>query len=169
MKPGEGASSRNGGITSGSIRPDNATIARRFGEEKAMAIEAEGKIAREFLYDSSRPKSSTAISGWSAGSPAPSAMTSTRRWPAAPRRWQDGWGSRPTRFRMPSSAAISAPISTAAAAVRMDIGGLHPAKFHAELLRVALASGLTVHSETPVTAIERDGDPGSALRRRPAP
>src|SRR5687768_5429319 len=28
----------------------------------------------------------------------------------------------------------------------MDIGGLHPAKFHAELLRVALASGLTVHS-----------------------
>ena len=31
--------------------------------------------------------------------------------------------------------------------VRMDIGGLHPAKFHAELLRVALASGLTVHSQ----------------------
>ena len=51
MSPGEGASSRNGGITSGSIRPDYATISRRFGEEKAMAIEAEGKIAREFLYD----------------------------------------------------------------------------------------------------------------------
>ncbi|TJV17350.1 MAG: FAD-binding oxidoreductase, partial [Mesorhizobium sp.] len=41
--------------------------------------------------------------------------------------------------------------------VRMDIGGLHPAKFHAELLRVALASGLAVHSNTPVTSIERDG------------
>ena len=41
--------------------------------------------------------------------------------------------------------------------VRMDIGGLHPAKFHAELLRVALASGLTVHSNAPVTSIERDG------------
>jgi glycine/D-amino acid oxidase-like deaminating enzyme len=41
--------------------------------------------------------------------------------------------------------------------VRMDIGGLHSAKFHAELLRVALASGLTVHSNTPVTSIERDG------------
>ena len=51
MNPGEGASSRNGGITSGSIRLDYATITRRFGEEKAMAIEAEGKIAREFLYD----------------------------------------------------------------------------------------------------------------------
>ena len=51
MSPGEGASSRNGGITSGSIRPDYATISWRFGEEKAMAIEAEGKVAREFLYD----------------------------------------------------------------------------------------------------------------------
>jgi hypothetical protein len=48
---GEGASTRNGGITSGSFRLDYATITRRFGEEKAMAIEAEGKIAREFLYD----------------------------------------------------------------------------------------------------------------------
>ena len=42
--------------------------------------------------------------------------------------------------------------------VRMDIGGLHPAKFHAELLRVALAAGLTVHSGTPVTSIEREGN-----------
>jgi glycine/D-amino acid oxidase-like deaminating enzyme len=41
--------------------------------------------------------------------------------------------------------------------VRMDIGGLHPAKFHAELLRVALASGFTVHGQTPVISIERDG------------
>ena len=39
----------------------------------------------------------------------------------------------------------------------MDIGGLHPAKFHAELLRVALASGLTVNSNTRVTSIEREG------------
>ena len=51
MNPGEGASTRNGGITSASIRPDYATISRRFGEDKALAIEAEGKIAREFLYD----------------------------------------------------------------------------------------------------------------------
>lgn len=51
MNPGEGASSRNGGITSGNIRPDHASITRRFGEKKAMAIEAEGKNAREFLYN----------------------------------------------------------------------------------------------------------------------
>src|SRR6185295_17709976 len=46
-----GASTRNGGITSASIRPDYATISRRFGEDKALAIEAEGKTAREFLYE----------------------------------------------------------------------------------------------------------------------
>src|SRR5436305_2982043 len=51
MHPGEGASTRNGGITSGTIRPDYATLTRRFGEEKALAIEAEGKAAREFLYE----------------------------------------------------------------------------------------------------------------------
>lgn len=47
MNPGEGASSRNSGITSGRIRPGPAAIARRFGEATALAIEAEGKIARE--------------------------------------------------------------------------------------------------------------------------
>jgi glycine/D-amino acid oxidase-like deaminating enzyme len=51
MNPGEGASTRNGGITSGSIRPDYATITWRFGERKAIDIEAEGKVAREFLYE----------------------------------------------------------------------------------------------------------------------
>jgi glycine/D-amino acid oxidase-like deaminating enzyme len=51
MNSGERASTRNGGITSGSIRPDYATITRRFGGEKAMTIEAEGKITRELLYD----------------------------------------------------------------------------------------------------------------------
>lgn len=51
MSPGEGASSRNGGVTSGTIRPNSASMTRRFGEQRAMAIEAEGKLAREFLYD----------------------------------------------------------------------------------------------------------------------
>src|SRR3954453_17556517 len=45
MNPGEGASSRNGGITSANIRPNYATIARHFGEHTAIAIEAEGKTA----------------------------------------------------------------------------------------------------------------------------
>ena len=42
--------------------------------------------------------------------------------------------------------------------VRMDIGELHLAKFHAELLRVALASGLPVYPRTYVALINREGD-----------
>src|SRR5215210_6793316 len=48
--PGEGASTRNGGITSGNLRPSHAELVRRFGEERATAIEAEAKAAREDLY-----------------------------------------------------------------------------------------------------------------------
>ena len=84
-------------------------------------------------------------------------MNSTRRWPAAPRRWRSD-------LRIESYAVPYAEqrnyIGTdfyRGGTVRMDIGGLHPAKFHAELLRVALASGLAVHSSTPVISIERDG------------
>jgi glycine/D-amino acid oxidase-like deaminating enzyme len=41
--------------------------------------------------------------------------------------------------------------------VRMDIGGLHPAKFHAGMLRLAQAAGAIVHGETAVLGIRNDG------------
>ena len=46
MNPGEGASSRNGGIASGSIKPGFDEIVRQYGVEKALAVETEGKRAR---------------------------------------------------------------------------------------------------------------------------
>jgi glycine/D-amino acid oxidase-like deaminating enzyme len=156
MKPGEGASSRNGGITSGSIRLDYATIARRFGEEKAMAIEAEGKIAREFLYDFIKTEGMDCdfrLVGAFKGALGYNQYETMAR----------GAEALAKRLGIESYAVPHAEqrnyIGTdfyRGGTVRMDIGGLHPAKFHAELLRVALASGVTVHSQTPVTAIERD-------------
>ena len=156
MKPGEGASSRNGGITSGSIRLDYATIARRFGEEKAMAIEAEGKIAREFLYDFIKTEGIDCdfrLVGAFKGALGYNQYETMAR----------GAEALAKRLGIKSYAVPHAEqrnyIGTdfyRGGTVRMDIGGLHPAKFHAELLRVALASGVTVHSQTPVTAIERD-------------
>ncbi|RWK43837.1 FAD-binding oxidoreductase [Mesorhizobium sp.] len=157
MNPGEGASTRNGGITSGSIRLDYATITRRFGEEKAMAIEAEGKIAREFLYDFIKTEGLDCdfrLVGLFKGALGHNQYDKMAR------------GAEALAKKL---AVESYPVPHAGqrnyigtdfyrgGVVRMDIGGLHPAKFHAELLRVALASGLTVHSNTPVTAIERDG------------
>jgi glycine/D-amino acid oxidase-like deaminating enzyme len=157
MNPGEGASSRNGGITSGSIRPDYATISRRFGEEKALAIEAEGKIAREFLYDFIRTEGLECdfqLAGLFRGAIGYEQYESMAR----------GADALAKKLGVESYAVPHAEqrdyIGTdfyRGGAVRMDIGGLHPAKFHAELLRVALASGLSVHSSTAVISIERDG------------
>jgi glycine/D-amino acid oxidase-like deaminating enzyme len=158
MNPGEGASSRNGGITSGTIRPDYATITRRFGEEKAMAIEAEGKIAREFLYDFIKTE----------------ALDCDFRLVGA-FKGALGYNQYETMARGAERLAKVLGIESYAVphaeqrnyigtdfyrggTVRMDIGGLHPARFHAELLRVALAAGLTAHSNMPVTAITREGN-----------
>lgn len=157
MNPGEGASSRNGGITSGTIRPDYATIARRFGEDKATAIEAEGKTAREFLYQFIKTEKIDCdfqLVGLFKGAIGYEQYETMAR----------GAEALAKRLNIESYAV---PYSEQrnyvgtdfyrGGTVRMDIGGLHPAKFHAELLRVALASGLKVHSQTPVTGIERDG------------
>ncbi|UQR66617.1 FAD-binding oxidoreductase [Bradyrhizobium sp. C-145] len=157
MDPGEGASTRNGGITSGSIRPDYATLTRRFGEEKALAIEAEGKAAREFLYDFIRTEG-----------------LACDFQPVAQFKGAFGYEQYEAMARTAERLAKKLGIEAYAVpyaeqrkyigtnvyrggSVRMDIGGLHPAKFHAELLRVALASGLTVHARTPVISIDRDG------------
>lgn len=157
MNPGEGASTRNGGITSGSIRPDYATITRRFGEQKAIAIEAEGKIAREFLYDFIRTEGLDCdfqLVGQFKGVIGYDDYEKTAR-------------SAEVLAKRLGIEAFAVPYAEQrnfigtdfyrGGMARMDIGGLHPAKFHAELLRVALASGLTVHSQTHVHSIEKDG------------
>lgn len=157
MDPGEGASTRNGGITSGSIRPDYTTLTRRFGEEKALAIEAEGKAAREFLYDFIRTEG-----------------LACDFQPVGQFKGAFGYEQYEAMARTAERLARKLGIEAYAVpyaeqrkyigtdiyrggTVRTDIGGLHPAKFHAELLRVALASGLTVHARTPVISVDRDG------------
>ena len=155
MNPGEGASSRNGGITSGNIRPTYNTIARRFGEDKAIAIEAEGKVAREFLQDRIRSEQldcdfqKTGLFSGAIGYD----------------QYEDMARSADNLARKLRIESYAVPYTEQrhyvgsefyrGGTVRMDIGGLHPAKFHGELLRVALAAGVTVHSNTPVTSIEK--------------
>jgi glycine/D-amino acid oxidase-like deaminating enzyme len=157
MNPGEGASTRNGGITSGSIRPDYDTLARRFGEEKAVAIEAEGKAAREFLYDFIKTESLTCdfqLVGQFKGAFGYEQYEATAR---SAERLAKKLGIEAYPVPYAEQRKYTGTDVYRGGTVRMDIGGLHPAKFHAELLRVALASGLAVHGRTPVTSIERDG------------
>lgn len=158
MNPGEGASSRNGGITSGTIRPDYATITRRFGEEKAMAIEAEGKTAREFLYDFIKTEGLDCdfkLVGAFKGALGYNQYETMAR---GAERLAKVLGIESYAIPHAEQRSYIGTDFYRGGTVRMDIGGLHPAKFHAELLRVALASGLTVHSNTPVTAITRESE-----------
>lgn len=151
--PGEGASTRNGGITSGNIRPGPAELVRRFGEARALAIEAEGKAAREDLYRfiaeegidcdfALTGRFSGAIDAGDYEAGARLAERLTRRLGieahAVPRAEQHRHIG--TDFYRGGN-------------VRMDIGGLHPAKLHAGMLRLARDAGVAIHSGTAVTAM----------------
>lgn len=163
QRPGEGASTRNGGITSGNLRPTAAQLATRFGAAAADAIEAEGKAAREDLYrfiEDERIDCDFALTGRFRGAYAPRDYDALARDAealhrtlgieayAVPRHEQRGYLGTDTYH---------------GGAVRMDIGGLHPAKLHAGMLRVAQDAGVTVHAETAVTAIAPAGA-GYAVR-----
>ncbi len=156
MNPGEGASSRNGGITSGSIRPAFATLKRKFGAKTALEIEAESKRAREFLYAFLREE----------GVSCDFQHTGLFRAALGHDQYDDMARGAETLAKRLDIESYAVPHSEQrdyigtdfyrGGVVRMDIGGLHPAKFHAELLRFALAAGVTVHTHTPVTAIARN-------------
>src|SRR6185503_4978218 len=51
LRPGEGASTRNGGIASGNLRPRYAQMVAKFGQARAHALQLEAKAAREDLAD----------------------------------------------------------------------------------------------------------------------
>lgn len=157
MNPGEGASTRNGGITSGNIRPGRRELVRRFGAEHADAIDGEGKKAREFVYDMIARENMDCD------------FQPVGRFLGAFGREQYDYMARDAE-RLEKQFGIEAYavphgqqhdyVGTdvyRGGTVRMDIGGLHPAKFHRELLRVAEAAGAAVHSGVQVQSIEREG------------
>jgi glycine/D-amino acid oxidase-like deaminating enzyme len=157
QRPGEGASTRNGGITSGNLRPTQAALAAKFGQARAAAILAEGKQAREDLYRFIADENidcDFALVGRFAGAYTPDDYESLARTAddlhrtlgieayAVSRAEQRNYMGTDTYF---------------GGNVRMDIGGIHPAKLHAGMLRVARAAGVTIHGETAVTGVHEHG------------
>lgn len=157
MVPGEGASTRNGGIASGNIRPSFSKMVRTFGEAQALAIEAEGKAAREFLHEFIK----------TVGLDCDFQLTGLFKGALGYDQYDKIARDAETLARKLGIETHAVPHAEQQAyigtdfyrggTVRMDIGGLHPAKFHAELLRVAIEAGLAVHAETPVRGITREG------------
>jgi glycine/D-amino acid oxidase-like deaminating enzyme len=172
QSPGEGASTRNGGITSGNLRPGTDELARRFGAERALAIQSEAKAAREDLYTfiaDEKIDCDLALTGRFTGAGTPGDYERLAREAEALHKMLgiDAYGVSRTEQH-----AVLGTDFYAGGSVRMDIGGLHPAKLHKAMLGLALAAGATVHGNTAVLGIrsERDvyevGTDGGTIRAR---
>jgi glycine/D-amino acid oxidase-like deaminating enzyme len=150
LRAGEGASSRNGGIASGNLRPSLSAMIRRFGATRAMAMQAEAKAAREDLVQFIAREGIDCdfkLTGRFTGASSPDQYDRLRREAEA----------------LAATLGIEAFVLDRAhqrdalgtdyywgGVVRMDIGGLHPAKLLAGMLRVANAAGAAIHGETAV-------------------
>ena len=158
QRPGEGASTRNGGITSGNLRLSLSEMTKRFGEARAQAIYAESQAAREDLYRFIRTEGidcDLCVSGRFSGATSPAGYEALARDSELLRRKLgiEAYAVSPAEQR-----SILGTDFYHGGSVRMDIGGLHPAKLHAAMLRLAIEAGAVVHAETAVLGIRRDGD-----------
>jgi glycine/D-amino acid oxidase-like deaminating enzyme len=157
MRPGEGASTRNGGIASGSLRHSFAEHVRRFGRDRAERIDREAKEAREDLarfIAEEKIDCDFKLTGRFTGASQQSDYESLAR---EGERLVKSLGIE--AYAVPRSEQRGA-IGTDfyhGGLVRKDIGGLHPAKLHAGLLRLALEAGAKVHGQTRVLGVRSDG------------
>ena len=158
QRPGEGASTRNGGITSGNLRPSHATMTRRFGAARADAILAEAKAAREDLYrfiEEERLDCDFKLVGRFSGAATPAGYETLAR---EAERLHRTLGIESYAVPRGEQRNYLGTDYYHGGSVRMDIGGLHPAKLHAGMLRLATAAGVPIHGQTAVLGIRRDGE-----------
>jgi glycine/D-amino acid oxidase-like deaminating enzyme len=155
--PGEGASTRNGGITSGNLRPGQAELARRFGAERAGAIQLEAKLAREDLYrfiSEEKIDCDFALTGRFSGAASAGDYDRLARDAES---LQKTLGIESYAVPRAEQHAILGTDFYFGGAVRMDVGGLHPAKLHRGMLELAKSAGAVVHGQTAVEGTRGDG------------
>ena len=145
QRPGEGASSRNGGIVSGNIKMAFSDMVSTFGEATAKAIYSEGVAARQdvarFIQDENID----------------CGFKMTGRFTGAYRPKHYERLSREAEF-LNTHLDLAAEVVPRAeqhrevntdlyygGVVRHDIGGLHPGLFHRGILDRALDASVTVH------------------------
>lgn len=157
MRPGEGASTRNGGIASGNLRPSHAELTKSFGKDRADGIGLEGKLAREDLAQfiaAEKIDCDFKLVGRFTGA------SNARDYENLARE-----ADHLSRTLGVDAAAVPRSEQRAhlgtdfyyGGMVRHDIGGLHPAKLHAGMLARTLEAGALVHGMTGVTGVRRDG------------
>ena len=156
-RPGDGASSRNGGLTSGNIRHSFSKLVNKFGMEHAKAFYEEGKTARQDLFDfieSEKLDCDFQLTGRFTGAMRPEILESMKREADMLHRHVG------IDVKIIERAAQHDEIGSDlyhGGALRADMGGIHPGKLHRELRRVAESAGAKIFSGTGVTNIERVG------------
>jgi glycine/D-amino acid oxidase-like deaminating enzyme len=150
QRPGEGASTRNGGIASGNLRPSYRQMVRRFGAARAAAIQAEAKAAREDLAQFIKREGIDCdfrLTGRFTGAANPDEYESLAREAELLRKTL-----KIDAYAIPRAQQKSV-LGTDfyhGGMVRNDIGGLNPAKLHRGLLAAAQNAGAIVHANTAV-------------------
>ena len=154
-KIGAGASTRNGGITSGNLRYSFDQLSKKFGPEKATKFYQEAHAARQdlisFLTDE-QIDCDLQLCGRFAGATQPRALTAMQR--------EADNLSKITRF-VPvvyDKAGLAAHIDSdkyCGGVWRDDIGGIHPAKLLAGMHQVAVSAGAQIFTGLAVSSVRR--------------
>lgn len=158
QRPGEGASSRNGGMSSAGLRYDPEGMEKRYGKEHSDALYSESKLARQYLYDfmeQEKVECDFKLVGSYRGATSPGAYEALVRKAAYLKKKLNI-----DIYTIPKSEqhSVLGTDRYHGGTMQTDIGGLHPAKLHAEFLRVAISAGVIIHSETPVLKIKQQGE-----------
>ncbi|MSO91951.1 MAG: FAD-binding oxidoreductase [Rhodospirillales bacterium] len=154
-RPGEGASSRNGGIASGNLKYGVGAMIERFGRDGALALYNEGKQARESLkafIETEGIQCHFAMHGRFTGANTPAHYEGLARDAELLRKHlgvEAEVVARAEQHREIGSDFYHG------GQVRPDIGGLHPGLFFRGLLDVARKAGATVFGGTRVAGLKR--------------
>lgn len=152
--PGYGASTRNGGITSGNLRANAGDAIKRYGETRAKAIFSEGIAARAYLRELIETHDihcDYQMTGRFTGAMTHRDLDTMARESATFSRISGVESSVVDQKELSNFVGSNTYVG---GVYRNDIGHFHPAKFHAGLLSAAIRAGVIVHAHTPVTGIE---------------
>ena len=154
---GEGAAARNGGITSGNLRPSNKDLVRRFGLEKAKQFQVEAIAARQDLYDFIEQEKLDCdfnLVGRFLGIPDKTSLDELKR---DADQFYKNFG---IQTLVSDTKGVSDYIDSPkykSGTFRPDIGGIHPSKLLHEMIRVAVRDKVKIFSQTAGENIKRVG------------
>ena len=151
---GEGASTRNGGITSGNIRLSQKQLTSRFGPERAQTFIDESVAARadleRFIRENKIDCDYQAV-GRIVGL---TGSFSSKTIEQDHNEFANRYNIEPRLISKSEMAEYTSSKKYGAGIYRPDIGGIHPAKLLHEMARLAIDAGVKIFSETPVKKIE---------------